>query len=170
MHVRKLVCRQFHDDWDKMTKRLISHMICVYIEGKKWATHASLWLWALKLKKKIHFCAVFVHFIKTKLDMELIILTKWKKHLRCKKKCFYHNPSEVLFVVVFLDHTLIIHWEKCEEATLFHGFTSWPWWEAKVITYGCRSKSYFSAFIHSFIRLVKKLEILKCVIIFNDPT
>ena len=116
MHVRKLVCRQSHDDWDKMTKRLISHMICVYIEGKKWATHASMWFWAFRLKKK----KVFLHSIKTKLNMVGHFNEIKKKLLRCKTllRCFLlllflitlwsfigkNMRRQLYFMALLLDH------------------------------------------------------------------
>ena len=142
MHVRKLVCRQSHDDWDKMTKRLISHMICVYIEGKKWATHASMWFWAFRLKKKIHFMCSFCSLDKRKIEHGWSF---WRnKKIRCKQSGFYYVRSHCWGA-----SCCCFSWSHFDHFIGKNGFTSWPWWELSHMV--CRSKSYFSAFIHSFI-------------------
>ena len=106
----------------------------------------------LDWRRKSILCAVFVHSIKTKLNM---VFWRNKTNFYVVKKIvfiIFHHIAEVLFVV--FDHTLIIHRKKYEEATYFHGFTSWPWWEAKVIIN--KNGSYFvdqriTLSIHSFI-------------------
>ena len=130
MHVRKLVCRQSHDDWDKMTKRLISHMICVYIEGKKWATHASMWFWAFRLKKKIHFMCNFCSLDKRKIEHGWSF---WRnKKIRCKQSGFYYVRSHCWGA-----SCCCFSWSHFDHFIGKNGFTSWPWWELVLTASTC---------------------------------